>query len=165
VGTPFYISPEQARGTKNLDGRTDIYSLGCTIFHMLTGSIPFIAEALTDIMVMHTEAPRPDPRSLLPEISAGSARLIMRMMALKPEDRPQSAVELGLEIEALLPLLPEPEELVRPAQRVLSSEPEAAPPKERGSWLATAEAPQEASQPRRPSRLRRLVKWILGRSG
>jgi len=152
VGTPFYISPEQARGTKDLDSRTDIYSLGCTVFHMLTGSFPFIAEALTDIMVMHTEAPRPDPRSLLPEISEGSAKLVMRMMAIKPEQRPQSAVELGMEIDALLPSLPEPEELVRPTQKILSSGREA-------PALETAEDSEEKLR-RRASLVKRLANWL-----
>lgn len=153
VGTPFYISPEQARGTKDLDARADIYSLGCTVFHMLTGSIPFIAAALTDIMVMHTEAPRPDPRSFLPEISPGSAELVMRMMAIKPEQRPQSAIELAIEIDALLPKLPEPEEIVRPKQEVLSS----------GGDLLGFEAvasSKEERRPRRRSLFARLANWL-----
>ena len=154
VGTPFYISPEQARGTKDLDARADIYSLGCTVFHMLTGSIPFIAEALTDIMVKHTEAPRPDPRSLLPEISEGSAKLVMRMMAIKPEGRPQSAIELVMEIEALLPGLPEPEALVRPTQQVQSSGPETLK-------LVTAEDSQAKPRRRREPLLTRLLDWLL----
>jgi len=153
VGTPFYISPEQAHGTKNLDARSDIYSLGCTVFHMLTGSIPFIAEALTDIMVKHTEAPRPDPRSLLPEISEGSAKLVMRMMALQPGDRPQSAIELAMEIDALLPALPEPETLVRPPHRVLKSGPEM-------PELETAQTPPDRRKPHKPSLLIRFSDWL-----
>lgn len=134
VGTPFYISPEQARGTSNLDSRTDIYSLGCTVFHMLTGSVPFMREALTDVMLAHTQAPRPDVRELLPEISEASANLVKRMMAIKPEDRPGSPDALVAEIDLLLPNIPEPDEVLRPNTKVEPSEAEsintakAAPP-------------------------------------
>jgi hypothetical protein len=116
--------------------------------------------ALTDIMVMHTQAPRPDPRGLLPEISEGSAKLVMRMMAIRPEERPQSAIELALEIEELLPSLPEPEELVRPAQRVQSSGQDAVPSEAGGSRPAAALTRQEKLKPPRPSLLTRLVGWF-----
>jgi len=121
VGTPFYISPEQARGTRDLDARTDLYSLGCTAYHMLTGSVPFLGEQVTDIMLKHTKAPRPDPREILPEISEGSAKLVMRMMAISPNDRPGSAAEVVTEIDALLESLPEEREFIRPVQKVAPS--------------------------------------------
>ena len=106
VGTPFYISPEQARSTHDLDARTDIYSLGCTIYHMLTGAPPFWGDQITEIMLKHIEAKRPDPRSLVPELSEGSANLVMRMIAARPEKRQQTADEVVAEITALLPTLP-----------------------------------------------------------
>lgn len=155
VGTPFYISPEQARGTKDLDGRTDLYSLGCTAFHMLTGSVPFMGESLTDVMVKHTEAPRPDPRSLLPEISEASAKLVMRMMAINPQDRPHSATELVIEIDALIPTLPEPVVLVRPPVKVVGSG-QAAPPK---TPAQPPPAPRAAVS--KPSLLTRVMDWFL----
>src|ERR1043165_635429 len=67
VGTPFYISPEQARGTRDLDARADIYSLGCTVYHMLTGEPPFWRDYITEVMLKHVEAKRPDPRDLRSE--------------------------------------------------------------------------------------------------
>jgi serine/threonine-protein kinase len=161
VGTPFYISPEQARGTKDLDGRTDIYALGCTTFHMLTGSVPFMGASLLEVMVKHNQAPRPDPRALLPEISAGSTTLVMRMMAVRPDDRPASAAELVTEIDALLPSLPEPEALVRPVVEVRRSETgvlnrageaEPAPPKPL--------APKGPAVPK-PSLFTRLMDWFV----
>jgi serine/threonine protein kinase len=121
VGTPFYISPEQARGVKDIDGRTDIYSLGCTIYHMLTGNVPFMGEVLTDVMLAHTKAPRPDPRSILPEISAASTKLVTRMMAIKPDDRPNDAAELVADMDALLQALPDPIAEFRPVQMVAPS--------------------------------------------
>ena len=122
VGTPFYISPEQARGTHSLDSRSDLYSLGCTVFHMLTGSVPFFHEEFTEVMFRQTQAPRPDPRDILPEISEGSALLVARMMAIKPEDRPETFEQLIEEIDQLLPLLPEPMAEVRPVQHVASTD-------------------------------------------
>jgi len=156
VGTPFYISPEQARGTKELDSRTDIYGLGCTVFHMLTGSVPFLGESLMEVMVKHTEAPRPDPRSLLPEISEGSVKLVMRMMALKLEDRPPSMAALIAEIDALLPTLPEPEYLVRPAVKVVRSAATA-------SGKDGAQAPPPKPPPRvpKPSFFSRVLDWLV----
>jgi len=122
VGTPFYISPEQAEGSIDIDTRTDIYSLGCTVFHMLTGSVPILGESMMEVMMNHSKAPRPDPRSILPEISEASANLVKKMMAVKPRDRHGSAVELIIEIDALLPLLPEPVAEIRPLNRFSGSE-------------------------------------------
>jgi len=121
VGTPFYISPEQARGVKEIDGRTDIYSLGCTIYHMLTGNVPFMGEVLTDVMLAHTKAPRPDPRSILPEISPASAKLVTRMMAIKPDERPADAADLVADMDALLQAMPDPIAEFRPVQMVAPS--------------------------------------------
>ncbi len=106
VGTPFYISPEQSRGTRDLDGRTDVYSLGCTIYHMLTGSPPFWGDEITEVMLKHIECSRPDPRDLVPNLTQSSSDLVMRMMAVRPEKRPQSAEAVCDEISAILPALP-----------------------------------------------------------
>jgi serine/threonine protein kinase len=143
VGTPFYIAPEQARGTKDLDQRTDLYSLGCTVFHMLTGSVPFFHEEFTEVMLKQTQAPRPDPRSILPEISEGSAKLVMRMMAIDPKDRQQSFDELLQEIEALLPTLPKPTADVRPVAQVASSD---TGNKREEIWVPPAPAPASKGQ-------------------
>jgi serine/threonine protein kinase len=89
---------------------------------MLTGSVPFFHEEFTEVMLKQTQAPRPDPRSILPEISEGSAKLVMRMMAIDPKDRPQSFDELLQEIDALLPALPKPVADVRPIAQVASSD-------------------------------------------
>jgi serine/threonine protein kinase len=124
VGTPFYISPEQARGTRDVDSRSDLYSLGCTVFHMLTGSVPFFHEEFTEVMRRQAQAPRPDPRDVLPEISEASAKLVMRMMAISPADRPESFEALIAEIDALMPELPEPLADVRPVAQVSSSDEE-----------------------------------------
>ena len=122
VGTPFYISPEQTRGTKQLDSRSDLYSLGCTVFHMLTGSVPFFAEEFTEVMFKQTQAPRPDAREILPEISEASAKLVKRMMAINPDERPANFEQLIEEIEAVLETLPEPVADIRPVAQVATSD-------------------------------------------
>jgi serine/threonine protein kinase len=142
VGTPFYISPEQAHGTKDLDPRTDLYSLGCTVYHMLTGSPPFFAEHVTDVMLKHTNAPRPDPRETLPEISEGSAKLVMRLMATSPNDRPSSAAVAYAEIQGLLPKLPEPEAMIRPIDKVAPSEAVAVQQQKKDMWVPAAPPPK-----------------------
>ena len=108
VGTPFYMSPEQACGTKGLDHRTDLYSLGCIIYHMLAGAVPFFADDAVEVMLKHNEAERPDPREFVPELHAESKRLVQWLMAVKPEDRPESAAVLVEEITNLLLRLPDP---------------------------------------------------------
>lgn len=87
VGTPHYMSPEQARGSAQTDLRTDIYSLGCTLFHMLTGYPPFVAKTPEKIMEKHLKERAPKPSEIRPEIPAYVDALVLRMMAKKPEDR------------------------------------------------------------------------------
>ncbi|HLX62218.1 MAG TPA: serine/threonine-protein kinase [Planctomycetota bacterium] len=106
VGTPFYISPEQAMGTRDIDPRADIYSLGCTIYHMLTGQPPFWGDQVTDVMLKHCEAERPNPRKLVPTLCEGTAKLVLKMIAVNPEKRPPSADAVVDEINALIPTLP-----------------------------------------------------------
>ena len=100
LGTPNYMSPEQARGQADLDGRSDIYSLGATLFHLVTGAAPFLgATAATVISKLLTE-PTPDPRALLPTISPAVRALIHKMMAKDPAQRHQTADELLADIDA-----------------------------------------------------------------
>ncbi len=95
VGTADYIAPEQARG-EDVDERADIYSLGCTLFHLLTGKPPFRCEEGTqmqryvDVMRAHLTAPVPDPRNFAPNIDGELARLIADMMDKDRERRPTS---------------------------------------------------------------------------
>jgi serine/threonine protein kinase len=120
VGTPFYIAPEQARGDPKLDIRADLYSLGCTVYHMLTGSVPFYHEDFLEVMRLQIQAPRPDPRSVLPEICEGSAQLVMQMMSLSPDKRLRPD-DLLAQIDALLAELPEHVEAVRPTLQIEAS--------------------------------------------
>jgi serine/threonine-protein kinase len=87
VGSPFYISPEQAVGAKNLDFRTDIYSLGATFYHMITGHLPFEKETPIETAAAHIREPITDPRRHRKEISKLTVSLVKKMMMKKVEDR------------------------------------------------------------------------------
>jgi serine/threonine-protein kinase len=102
VGTPLYMAPEQATGKSEIDSRADIYGLGCTLYHMLTGMVPFFAESATDVMLKHVQATRPDPREIFPELSEASSKLVQRMIAINPDERPPTARALLEDIEFVL---------------------------------------------------------------
>lgn len=97
LGTPLYMSPEQARGAE-LDLRSDIYSLGATLFHMLAGEPPFRGEGAVAVMRKHEEAPLPALSALPPAVSPCVYQILQRMMAKKPEERFESYEKL---LEAL----------------------------------------------------------------
>ena len=88
LGTPNYASPEQLRSSHQVDCRADIYSLGATLYHMLTGKRPFEAESVFGVMCNVLESDLPMAHTINPEISLKTSELISRMMAKKREERP-----------------------------------------------------------------------------
>jgi tRNA A-37 threonylcarbamoyl transferase component Bud32 len=86
-GTPYYMAPEQSAGD-NVDHRADLYALGVTFFELLTGSVPFREG---DVTFHHRHTPAPDPRTLVPDLPAPMAELVLHLMAKKPEDRVASS--------------------------------------------------------------------------
>jgi hypothetical protein len=94
VGTPSYMSPEQGQA-KEVDNRTDIYSLGIILFEMLTGRIPHSAETPLAIIVKRMTEPLPLPRSINPQIPAAVERVILKALAREPGDRFDSAGEMA----------------------------------------------------------------------
>ncbi len=92
-GTPYYISPEQVHGDPPPDYRADIYSLGATLYEMVTGRPPFTAPTPQEIMRMHVTERLPDPREFVPELPQTLCWLLAKAMAKEPEDRYQSARE------------------------------------------------------------------------
>ncbi len=87
MGSPNYMSPEQAEGAENLDFRTDMYSLGATFYHMLTGRVPFKGKSVMEVLRKQATESLPDPREFNPDISDGMVRIIERMMAKRVENR------------------------------------------------------------------------------
>jgi ABC-type branched-subunit amino acid transport system substrate-binding protein/tRNA A-37 threonylcarbamoyl transferase component Bud32 len=105
VGTPLYMSPEQCEA-KALDQRSDIYSLGATYYHLLTGESPFhFSESVPQLMYAHCHSPLPDPRSVNPAIPQACARIIAFAMAKAPTDRYQSTAAMLADLQAVLAAL------------------------------------------------------------
>jgi tRNA A-37 threonylcarbamoyl transferase component Bud32 len=99
VGTPVYMSPEQAAG-EEVDGRTDIYSLGCVAYEMLTGAPPFIGGSPQQVVARHVASPLRPIRSLRPEIPAPAAEAIEKALAKRPGQRQTDASELAEALRA-----------------------------------------------------------------
>ena len=93
-GTPYYISPEQIRGEVKIGPPADIYGLGATFFHMVTGRVPYEGKNPSAVMHKHLKSPLEPPDHLNPEISAGCAQVIEMMMAKKVEERYHRADDL-----------------------------------------------------------------------
>lgn len=108
LGTPNYISPEQAKGEKNIDIRSDIYSLGASFYHMLTGSVPFPQTNPAVVCAMHVTKPFPDPRELNPEVPEDVCNIIKKCTEKKPKDRYQKPTELINDIDRALISLRKP---------------------------------------------------------
>jgi serine/threonine-protein kinase len=104
IGTPQYMSPEQAMGKRGdqLDGRSDLYSLGIVMYQMLTGELPFHADTTMEMLIAHVQQPPTDVDAVHPElmIPPAVARVTMRLLEKNPADRPATAQELIEEIEA-----------------------------------------------------------------
>ncbi|MHC4558375.1 MAG: serine/threonine protein kinase [Planctomycetota bacterium] len=100
-GTPYYIAPEQIRGKIDIDGRADIYGLGATLYHMLTGRVPFMAEDSADVMRKHLREKLVPPDHINTSLSAGVSEVIEIMMAKRKENRYKNIEELLVDFEAL----------------------------------------------------------------
>lgn len=98
IGTPFYMSPEQGEG-RQLDWRSDIYSLGVIAFEMLTGRVPFVADTPIATVVKHLNTPPPRPSEIVPSLAGAVDAVVLRALAKEPARRHQSAVELVDDLE------------------------------------------------------------------
>jgi hypothetical protein len=113
VGTPEYISPEQVRGQVDVDIRSDLYSLGATLYHMVTGRVPYGGGTTPEAMRRHVDPRTPliPPDAINPELTKGLGAVVGKMMARNREERYRSPEELILDLKCMLragrPLLAE----------------------------------------------------------
>ena len=111
IGTPHYISPEQIRGQRDIDSRADIYSLGATLYHLLTGHTPYPGSSGPIVMSMHLVEPLPDPRRFEPSLTDGVCRVVHKMMAKNRDERYSDVYALDLDLYRLqCGEMPQPDE-------------------------------------------------------
>jgi serine/threonine protein kinase len=101
MGTPYYIAPEQARGEQNVDTRADIYSLGSSFYHMVSGEVPFVGQSAADVISKHLTEPVTPPRVKNPLVSGAVDWVIVKMMQKAREDRYQTPTELVRDLETI----------------------------------------------------------------
>jgi serine/threonine-protein kinase len=100
-GTPYYISPEQIRGEIKIDFRADVYAMGATFYHMVTGRVPFDGTTPSAVMHKHLKEPLVPPDHINPKLSSGVGEIIEVMMAKSADDRYLSTTELITDLQAV----------------------------------------------------------------
>lgn len=101
LGTPYYMSPEQINSARDVDFRTDIYSLGATLYHMVCGKVPYTGTTF-EVMTKQVREPLPSPKNHVPDLPDDLCDVIRKMMAKLPDDRYQSYEELRQDLSNLL---------------------------------------------------------------
>lgn len=158
IGTPAYMSPEQASAVKEIDGRSDIYSLGVVLFELLAGSPPFKSDTPMGVAVAHITEPVPSICAARPDLTSGWEDLINRAMAKNPGGRFQTAGELA---DAVATLAGVGASGSLSAQKIPSGSP-AAPTREDASVVTAVSRPaSQAAALSRSASASRRVRWFL----
>jgi formylglycine-generating enzyme required for sulfatase activity/tRNA A-37 threonylcarbamoyl transferase component Bud32 len=161
MGTIDYIAPEQALSSQRADIRSDLYSLGCSFFFLLTGRVPFPIDEPLAKLLAHQHDPPPPVQQLRPDVPPHVAAVVARLMAKNPEDRHQTPAELVLELAsfaAKAEMAPsQPSGGRQPPER---SEPQGAdaPRSEADAPRSEADAPRSERPPSAPRRRSKF--WI-----
>jgi eukaryotic-like serine/threonine-protein kinase len=107
MGTPVYMSPEQCRGTGDVDSRADLYSMGCVLYELITGRPPFVYQGSGELLGAHLYE-TPSPPSKFGAVSPALENLVMRLLVKDPNSRLQTAAELSAELANLSGIVSEP---------------------------------------------------------
>jgi formylglycine-generating enzyme required for sulfatase activity/tRNA A-37 threonylcarbamoyl transferase component Bud32 len=138
IGTPDFLSPEQARNPGAVDIRADIYALGATLFYILTGRVPYEGANATEKLMKHCTEPPPAIRSLKPEVPVPIDQIIQWCMAKQPDHRPQTPMQLAMSLQ---PFAVRPGTVPAPAPTAIPPQPAAVP------YPAPYPAPPPAAYP------------------
>jgi serine/threonine-protein kinase len=101
VGTPFFMSPEQVRGEKDVDIRSDLYSLGATLYFLVTGKVPYEGKSPAETMSMHLRCPAPEARKQNPRVSEDFSNVIHKLISKERKDRYQTPRDLKEDLEKI----------------------------------------------------------------
>jgi serine/threonine-protein kinase len=145
IGTPDYAAPEQIRDSRRADIRSDLYSLGCTLYHMLTGRPPFDGPAAVDKLYLHQTAEPMPVEHIRPDVPPAVAAVVRQLMAKKPRDRYQDPGEV---VATLRPYLaPAGDTLTDAAAPTATGVPTAAPELPRTDEIPVGGLPMVVEEP------------------
>ncbi|HTP10372.1 MAG TPA: protein kinase [Anaerolineae bacterium] len=157
VGTPQYISPEQARGDSDLDARTDVYSLGVVMYELLIGRVPYQADTPYAVIHDHIYAPLPLPRSIKPGFPESLERVLLKALAKERDDRYASVAELMTAFEQAA------QTIISEAPTQIAEQPVVVPPPiVPVASTGSATAAQTASAPPSPPKSKKALWFGLG---
>jgi serine/threonine-protein kinase len=151
LGTPYYMSPEQAQGNRALDARSDLWSLGVIVYQTLTGHLPFESEALGDLLMKIMVAPLPVPTVVAPDLAAGFDAWWAKAASRDANGRFQSAKELSDELSRVFGQAPAVELSARTPSPSSTTGPQSpATPEPSGTMRMTPAAPERGPHPATP---------------
>jgi serine/threonine protein kinase len=144
MGTPDYLAPEQAANPHEADIRADIYSLGCTFYHLLTGQPPFPGKSLAEKLFQHQQAEPPSARSLRPDVSPELAAVVQKMMAKAAGDRHRTPAAVAAALSGFCQL---EEQRIEPARFLPSAVDSGRIPPVGAAAIESQPAPAPAGEP------------------